>query len=167
MEKGEASERRIVRRALVISSSRIAASGTCRYGFYSHAVELFLKAFLRLNGLTVDELSKKNPYGHDLLKLFEACVQRGLALPASDQGSLRQLIGLLMDGHDDYQYRYFDKSFTSAGLNWIRGDVRKLAEVVRQHVEAERRAWEEEAKAKGRVLIDVAGKLFVDLDRKP
>jgi hypothetical protein len=39
---------------------------------YSHAFELFFKVFLRLNGLTVEELAKKK-YGHNLAVLYDKC----------------------------------------------------------------------------------------------
>lgn len=46
---------------------------------YSHAVELYLKSFLRLNGMSVSELSSKK-YGHDTKKLVKKAIKCGLNL---------------------------------------------------------------------------------------
>lgn len=45
---------------------------------YYHSVELYLKAFLRVHGLSVAFL--QNDVGHDFKKLEHMCVDRGLAL---------------------------------------------------------------------------------------
>lgn len=47
---------------------------------YFHAIELYLKAFLRSEGISVRAL-KQHPYGHDLAALHQACAERGLRLP--------------------------------------------------------------------------------------
>jgi hypothetical protein len=42
-----------------------------------HAIELGLKALLIKQGMSADEL-RRHPYGHDLVRLYEAAKQRGL-----------------------------------------------------------------------------------------
>jgi hypothetical protein len=42
---------------------------------YFHAIELFLKVYLRITGLTEDELSKRS-YGHDLKRLIDEAEAR-------------------------------------------------------------------------------------------
>jgi len=44
---------------------------------YNHAIELYLKAFLRLHGLTVKELRSK-PYSHDTKAMLETAEKFGL-----------------------------------------------------------------------------------------
>jgi HEPN domain-containing protein len=44
----------------------------------AHAIELYLKAFLRLRGVGIEEV--KNSFGHDFKKLAEEASSRGLSL---------------------------------------------------------------------------------------
>jgi hypothetical protein len=44
----------------------------------AHAIELYLKAFLRLRGVGIDEV--KNSFGHDFKKLVDEASSRGLSL---------------------------------------------------------------------------------------
>src|SRR5271166_4044659 len=48
-----------------------------------HAIELGLKAFLIRHGVTETRLRSK-PYGHDLVKLYEAARQHGMSLDLPD-----------------------------------------------------------------------------------
>lgn len=52
---------------------------------YAHAIELFLKAYLRLNGLSVADLKR---IGHKLTDLSSAAKARGLHLDANDESAL-------------------------------------------------------------------------------
>ena len=134
------------------------------YFLYSHAAELFLKAFLRLNGMSIAALAKK-PYGHNLVGLYKKCNQYALGLSEIDKRSLVQLLPLLAQGHDDYQFRYFEKSFNTADLSWIRESVSKLADAIEAAVNKERDIWEQEAKAAGMQLVPVPHKLVMSLTR--
>lgn len=49
----------------------------------AHAIELYLKAFLRLRGVGIDEV--KNSFGHDFKKLVDEASSRGLTLVAEDR----------------------------------------------------------------------------------
>ena len=129
---------------------------------YSHAFELFFKAFLRLNGIGIDALAKR-PYGHNLYELYEQCKRRGLTLTAQDQESLGHLMPLLKDGHAEYQYRYFEKSFNTAEPTWMRRDIAKLHTAIDVEVEKQRQALIEEAKEKNTVLIAVPIKMIVSI----
>src|SRR5262249_38787516 len=60
---------------------------------YSHAVELFLKAFLRIQGFSVETLRQ---YGHHLMALFEECNKHDLALFAPDRASILILLPYLI-----------------------------------------------------------------------
>ncbi len=46
---------------------------------YSHAIELYLKAYLRAHGVTVKELRYK-PYGHDTKALLKKAEEFGLSM---------------------------------------------------------------------------------------
>jgi HEPN domain-containing protein len=48
----------------------------------AHAIELYLKAFLRLRGVGIDEV--KNSFGHDFKKLVDEASSRGLSLVEAD-----------------------------------------------------------------------------------
>ena len=48
----------------------------------AHAIELYLKAFLRLRGLGIDEV--RNSFGHDFKKLVDEAGSRGLDLMNED-----------------------------------------------------------------------------------
>jgi HEPN domain-containing protein len=48
----------------------------------AHAIELYLKAFLRLRGLGIDEV--RNSFGHDFKKLVNEAASRGLDLMDED-----------------------------------------------------------------------------------
>ena len=48
------------------------------YYLVSHSIELALKAFLRGNGVSLDELKNQKKLGHDLEKILDRAVQLGL-----------------------------------------------------------------------------------------
>ena len=75
------------------------------YYLYSHAIELTLKSFLRTKGLTARELSFK-PWGHDLLKLWESCVERGFTLDLPTRLETGAVIDLLAPYAVNYEFRY-------------------------------------------------------------
>lgn len=75
------------------------------YYLYSHAIELIFKAFLRAKGLTEKELQFR-AWGHDLLKLWEGCVERGLALDLPTRLEAGAVIDLLASYATNYEFRY-------------------------------------------------------------
>ena len=48
------------------------------YYLVSHSIELALKAFLRGNGVSLEDLKNQRKFGHDLEKVFNKCIQLGL-----------------------------------------------------------------------------------------
>jgi hypothetical protein len=135
------------------------------YFLYSHSVELFLKAFLRLHGVEAAALAKK-PYGHDLENLFKACMGYGLDLSEADKQFVAALLPLITPGHNDYLYRYFDKSFTTADPSWIREGVNRLMEAVTRAVNKAREAFEQEAKDQGKNLAPIPVRILATVSRK-
>ncbi|WP_156529010.1 HEPN domain-containing protein [Caballeronia udeis] len=69
---------------------------------YSHAVELFLKEYLRLKNHHAEK-----PFRHDLRRLWHAAKREGIELRAPH--NMDGLIALLESGHEDYQFRYSEK----------------------------------------------------------
>ena len=64
-----------------------------------NAVELYLKAYLRQEGIKADDIKT-----HDLKKLFNLCKEKGLA--SIDNPKIRGLIELFNEPHKTHQYRY-------------------------------------------------------------
>jgi hypothetical protein len=132
---------------------------------YSHAVELLLKAFLLMQGFSVETLATRH-YGHDLTVLFKECNKLGLALSVSDRARLMTLLPYLEAGHKQYQFRYFEKSFNTADPHWMQSEVGKLGDAVGVEAEKQRRNAEEEAKAANKVMVLRASKIIVSIDNR-
>jgi len=62
-----------------------------RYLLFYHAMELALKAYLIAHNVSENDL--KYNFGHDLKKLVDEAVKRGLALPYGSQDMIAQLGG--------------------------------------------------------------------------
>lgn len=80
------------------------------YYLYSHAIELTLKSFLRAKGLTKEDLASRR-WGHDLLKLWEGCFERGLTLDHHTQLTTRAVIDLLAPYATNFEFRYVQTGF--------------------------------------------------------
>jgi hypothetical protein len=52
---------------------------------YYHAIELFLKSYLRLHGHTVRDLGSRQKFGHDMNKLTERAAELGLRFDVEDR----------------------------------------------------------------------------------
>src|SRR5262249_10803610 len=48
------------------------------YHLHTHSIELALKAFLRANGVTMEDLKKK--FGHGLLRIYQQCIKSNLTV---------------------------------------------------------------------------------------
>ncbi len=129
---------------------------------YSHCVELFLKEYLRLKGYR-----EKKPWGHDLKRLWAAAKAQGIALAQPHQ--FDTLIINLASGHEDYQFRYSEKSFSHSGPNWTRRDVGSLAAAVSSERELVRRAASDKLEKDGVTYYSPLANIFVsvDLDNTP
>jgi hypothetical protein len=62
---------------------------------------------------------------------------------------------LLNDGHAAYQYRHFEKSFSTADLQWTRLEVGKLTDAIGAEFEKHRQAAQQKAKEAGMICIEV------------
>lgn len=60
---------------------------------YVHAIELYLKSFLRLNGMTVQEL-RSRALGHRVCCLAEKARSFGLPFDSDDEGVITLIVGM-------------------------------------------------------------------------
>ncbi|WP_028206102.1 hypothetical protein [Paraburkholderia nodosa] len=127
---------------------------------YSHAAELFMKAFLALKGVDQKELRQ---YSHDLVELHRACEARGLTMTITNQRALRYLVSLMRSGHSEYQFRYSERSFNTASTSRMRRDLSSLADAVGAEVAAQRSIRELASRppAPGTIEIPKIGKIIV------
>lgn len=129
---------------------------------YSHSVELMLKAFLRIRGFSGGLGTKR--YGHDLHNLFSECNNHDLVNLYPECASLSGFLQYLKEGHTEYQFRYWDKSFCTVEPSLLKNVVSVLAEAVvaeskKKHGEAELAA----AAAEGKVLVQVPSAIMLSL----
>jgi hypothetical protein len=77
------------------------------YYLYRHGLELAMKAYLRSQGLTDEQLKSKR-LRHNLLMLYEESLARKLPLPLDSdfRKFARTVIGLLHAADDAHQFRY-------------------------------------------------------------
>lgn len=71
----------------------------------AHAIELYLKAFLRLRGVGIDEV--KNSFGHDFKKLVEEASSRGLSLVEEDM----EIAAILTEKEAIRRSRYIETGY--------------------------------------------------------
>jgi HEPN domain-containing protein len=91
----------------------------------AHAVELYLKAFLRVRGLSAQEV--KHSFGHDFIKLVQAAWDRGLALTDED----REMATILKEQESIRRSRYVETGyFKRPALAALSGMCRRLDETV-------------------------------------
>ena len=91
----------------------------------AHAIELYLKAFLRVRGLSAQEV--KHSFGHDFEKLVEAAWARGLPLTDEDQ----HMATILKEQESIRRSRYIETGyFKQPGLAALSGVCRRLDESV-------------------------------------
>jgi hypothetical protein len=126
----------------------------------SHSVELYLKAFLRLKGVSESVLAGKN-MGHKLDKLYGECLLRGLPLDLSQKARIGLFVDYLRIGHNDYGFRYFDKSIITMGLREIEECLSVVASVVGECFETARIEISQVAEEAGVELYNAPAKFFI------
>jgi hypothetical protein len=102
------------------------------YYLISHSIELALKAFLRGNGISLDELKNFKKLGHDLEKLLERAVslelELYLMLSQKDKFAISEIneyyknkeLEYIVTGYKSYPKIEFLISFNGKLLNGIR-----------------------------------------------
>jgi HEPN domain-containing protein len=71
----------------------------------AHAIELYLKAFLRLRGVGIDAV--KNSFGHDFKKLVDEASSRGLSLVEEDM----DIAAILTEKESIRRSRYIETGY--------------------------------------------------------
>jgi hypothetical protein len=120
---------------------------------YSHAVELYLKAFLRAEGLTETGIRDQRSYGHRLGDLYAACKSRGLTLSPYEAACFDRMLPYFKEGHEEYQFRYFEKSISTADPDLIRAAAHAIASVACAHVDNLLKEAGEQAVKGGKQII--------------
>ncbi len=73
--------------------------------YYSHALELTLKAFLRCKGVPSNHL-RSHKFGHKLQVLWDACVAEGLCSHPVTDAFIKQAVELLDPFATDFEFRF-------------------------------------------------------------
>jgi len=68
------------------------------------ALELYLKAFLRIKGVSIGDLKSRTKFGHDLMRCFIRSKELGLVLPF--EGNLESAIEVLNEYYRDREFQY-------------------------------------------------------------
>jgi hypothetical protein len=99
----------------------------------AHAIELYLKAFLRLRGLSVDDVKKS--FGHNFTKLANEAADRGLSLMDED----RDVTAILTEQESIRRSRYIKTGyFQQPSLAALSRTCRSLDETVAAALQSER-----------------------------
>jgi hypothetical protein len=126
---------------------------------YCHAMEMHLKAFLRAEGVTDARM-----FGHRLEDLYAECKSRGMVMSSADNAFFDPLLRHhLKAGHQEYQFRYFDKSFQTADPDLIRTAGHVIARVVSAHIDSLLKELREQAEKDGKQLTALTKKVFVSV----
>jgi hypothetical protein len=97
------------------------------YFCYSHAVELSLKAFLRLHNPDVE-------FGHNLTKIYAECISGGLVIGAKNDREIRTVVSFLDAGNEEAGFRYSFGRGPLPDLARTREAVGRLIEAVEPQV---------------------------------
>jgi hypothetical protein len=102
------------------------------YFCYSHAVELSLKAFLRLH-------SPEVKFGHNLTEIYADCVSAGLVIDAKDDREIRMVVSFLDAGNEEAGFRYSFGRGPLPDLERTREALARLIQAVEPHVMLEQK----------------------------
>lgn len=100
---------------------------------YFHAIELALKAFLRVHNVPImGGAARKH---HRLTDLYKECRALGLKISVDDQTTIGNIVSLFDDANKDQGLRYFNmKGSTQPEVSWTRDVVEGLMASVEPHV---------------------------------
>jgi len=130
---------------------------------YSHAIELYLKAFLRAEGVTEDEIRDMGS-GHGLEDLYAECNSLGLAMSSAEATFFDSMLQYhLKGGHEEYQFRYFEKSFQTADPDLIRAAGHVIARVAGAHIDNLLREFREQAEKAGKLVLSLPKKMLISV----
>lgn len=143
------------------SPIQTAESGLPVRHLYSHAIELYLKSFLRASEMVRLELRQR--FGHKLGDLYAAARDNGLSIEIAELAHFEMVIDRLKNGHEDYEFRYFEGSISTVDPGWIQAATRSLSGSVGNEVEKLRSALETEVQRQGRQLLSLPSKVLISV----
>jgi hypothetical protein len=92
---------------------------------YSHSIELYLKSFLRACG--IDRQVLKNQFKHKLGELYAEAKNKQLVIDTADVAHFETVVDRLKNGHEDYEFRYFEGSIGTVDPEWIERATQALS----------------------------------------
>jgi hypothetical protein len=128
---------------------------------YSHAIELYLKSFLRLSGIV--RLDLRHKFGHKLGELYVAARDKGLSIETGDLRHFEMVIDRLKNGHEDYEFRYFEGSISTVDPTWIQAATRSLSDSVGNETERLRSTLETEARQQGLKFLPLPSRAVMSI----
>ncbi len=131
---------------------------------HSHAIELYLKAYLRLHGISLREL--KDDFGHNLRNLHAASKSRGFAIEPRDQSHVETTIERLKNGYQDYEFRYFEGSIGTVDPDWIQAAALAIGACAKAELECRITGAAEAARQSGKTLVQVPLKAVMSVGGK-
>ena len=127
----------------------------------AHALELLLKAYVELMAP-----EDKKMYRHDLGHLWERSVSLGLLVEdASAQAEVGVIVSNLKDGHEEYQFRYANKSFNYSGPIMTEQAIQKVHVAVLQKLNVHEDQRKAELERQGMVSIAVPVGIRISIER--
>lgn len=138
-----------------------AESGLPVRHLYSHAIELYLKSYLRVAGKA--RLDLRRQFGHKLGELYAAAKNNGLSIDVAELAHFEVVIDRLKNGHEDLEFRYFDGSISTVDPVWIKAATRSLSDSVSGEVEKLRLALVAGAQQQGRKLLPLPSKALISI----
>jgi hypothetical protein len=110
------------------------------YMLYFHAAELALKAFLAFKNEKTERL--KNKWRHNLKKMHDEAISRGLAPEAAHSMEIRNVIELLQSGNRQEAFRYFTwESRSMPEVVWAGKVINHLIDLVEKRVDQTKRKF--------------------------
>lgn len=127
----------------------------------AHALELLLKAYVKL---MAPADSKK--YCHDLNMLWKRSKSLGLfQWLANTRAEVGNVVHNMKTGHEEYQFRYSEKSFSHSGPVTTEDAIRKVRETVWSELSARRHLQALDAERRGMRIVQVPVGLRISIER--
>ena len=109
------------------------------YFLYFHAIELALKAFLRVADIPIVSDGKRKH--HQITELYEECRELGLKVGPNDALDFRNVVTLMDGANKEQAFRYFEKGGSGMPeLSWTRDAVENLLQAVEPSVKKKAKA---------------------------
>jgi hypothetical protein len=99
------------------------------YFMFAHAIELALKAYLRVANVPI--VADKKRRRHKITELFKECQTLGLKVGPDDVTNMGNVVALLDGANEEQGLRYFrTKGATYPDLSWSKDAVKRLLQAI-------------------------------------